>query len=209
MYPSWKTLLLASLLPLSSTALAGQAINVSLPVDTRVEPILLLAHYEVGDCSHPETARKDRREAGIALIDRCMGFPLTVAQTLKTQGFDVQLEVFNPSAPMPRDAYLGAATAWGAQQRAAHPERYVLDYRGMMATRAGVVLLMSLEAPASGNRALLGRLDLMHFGMDMYAQRVTEARQAEVVANTMDHRCPIHGPQQKCNDRLALIEQVD
>ncbi len=206
---SWKTLLLAALLPLSANAAAREVINVSLPVDTRIEPVLLLVQYTAGDCSHPETARKDKRHAGLAHIDRCMGFPLIVAQTLKSRGVDVQLEVFNPADPMPRDTYASAASTWSRQQRAAHPERYVLNYMGQVEGRQSAFMLLSVEAPGQESRAPLGRLDLTHFWIDSYGQRVTQARQAEVVANTLDHRCPIHGPQQTCNDRLALVERAD
>lgn len=209
MHSSWKTLLLAALLPLSANALAKEAINVSLPIDTRIEPILLLAQYAAGDCSHPESARKDKRNAGLAHIDRCMGFPLVLAQTLKSQGFDVQLEVFNPAEPMPREAYATAASAWSKQQRAAHPERYLLGYMGQVEGRQSPYMLLSLASPGAQTRTLLGRLDLTDFWIDRYGRPVTQARQAEVVANTLDHRCPIHGPQQTCNDRLPLIERVD
>jgi hypothetical protein len=208
MHSSWKTFLLAALLPLSANAVGKDVINVSLPVDTRIEPILLLAQYAAGDCSHPETARKDKRNAGLAHVDRCMGFPYIVAQTLKSQGFDVQLEVFNPADPMPRDAYANAASTWSEGQRAAHPERYVLNYMGQLEGRQSSLMLLSLEAPGT-QRALLGRLDMTHFWIDSYGRPVAQARQAEVVANTLDHRCPIHGPQQKCNDRLPLIERAD
>lgn len=203
---SWKTLLLVTLLPCTADARTREAINVSLPVDTQIQSVLLLARYTMGDCAHPETARKDRRNAGIAAVERCMGFPLAVAEALKAQGVDVELQVFNPAEPMARLEYLNAASNWSIQQRAQHPQRYVLNYLGLQQGRGNGMLMMHLEAPATDTRASLGRLDLDTFWIDAYGRPVSVEAQAKVVANTLHHRCPIHGPRQNCNDRLALVE---
>ncbi len=205
-----KKILLLSLLLLAPFAVAAkEVINAKIPIDVRINPLLILADYDLGACSIPKPGEKDRRNPDNPYYQRCMNFPLILAEQLRERGFDVKLESFKPSEPMTRDDYWAARQSWRAEQEKQHPDRYVLTYGGLLEDMTNSLALLMLQSPVDNGGIALGsiRLDQKYStSINNRKLMVPLPQVTMIVVNTLEARCPSVGLWSGCSERTVLME---
>ncbi|GLQ96400.1 hypothetical protein [Dyella mobilis] len=196
---------------------------------TRIDPVMVLANFDLGPCSQEIPGLLNRPLLGFALDpDKmkqmptyvfCRNLPQAMLQHLLAHHVDAVLQEFD-TQPLKRDPYIAAFQAF-EQKAFKAPEnakRYVLQYDGTyFGENARANLVISLFSPvnADGKRAHLGDFDLgnlLYEPVVPYAKYTTLRLMspddvAERIAATLESRCAkkgLFGSSMPCTDRFHL-----
>jgi len=197
--------------------------------DLRINPIVIVAEYSMGDCTQmipddvllrlvPLRPDNDERVRDQPNYKLCRTLPQALRDELAERGFDVELKEF-VTQPLESKAYNQQSLEFRANTVNAEENkgRYVLSYNGVFEAREGSFTYLSLQGPAAdGKRTSLGTFKLeteqLHVtnyngasGQMSAGVALPPKAVAKLIANSLEQRCDKHGFFKRCADRLHLV----